>query len=200
MNVNVRLGSCSIAAIAVVCVIMMLGSGTDCLSQESKSSCGELRGKWEQLVRDLQDSLNGYSALQKAPLEKITRKPLVDYSEGKTIARQISEAIREKEKQLSAKRKECRNILNLEDKAFAVFEQCLMNDALSRKEKRAFTAIQKKRKRLVDKAMLSITEVHAVEGQNTVTPYSQAYQDPYRAPESYWRNYQQMYRSYWGGR
>lgn len=198
MNVNVRLGRCSIAATALVCVIAILGSGGESLAQEATSSCGALRDKWEHLVRGLQDSINSYRALQKAPLEQIARRPLVDHSEGKSIARQISEAIREKEKQLSAKRKECQNVLGLEDKAFVAFENCLKNDASSRKDKKALTSILKKRKRLVDEAVLSITEVHAVEGQNSATPYSQAYQDPYRGQENYWRNYQQLYRGYWG--
>ncbi len=198
MNANVRLGKRSIALVAVVFVISVLGSGTDCLAQESKSQCAELRGKWERLVQDLNNRLSSYLALQKAPLEKVTQRPLVDYSEGKTIATQISEAIQAKEKLLSAKRKECRNILNLEDKAFAEFEKCSMKDSSGKKDKRAFTNILRQRKKIVDKAILSITEVRAVEGQHTVTPYSQAYQDPYRAPENYWQNYQQMYRGYWG--
>jgi hypothetical protein len=181
-----------------VCVISVFGSGTDCLSEESISQCAELKSKWERLVQDLNNSLNNYLALHKAPLAQVTQRPLVDYSEGKTIARQISEAIQSKEKQLSAKRKECRNILNLEDKAFAEFEKCSMKDASGKKDKKAFTNIQKQRKKLVDKATLSLTEVRAVEGQHTVTPYSQAYQDPYRAQQNYWGNYQQMYRGYWG--
>ena len=198
MNANVCFGSRYLAMIAVVCVISVLGSGTDCLSQDSTSQCTELRSKWESLVQGLQNSLSSYLALQKAPLEQVTHRPLVDYSEGKTIARQISEAIQAKEKQLNAKRKECRHLLNLEDKAFSEFEKCSVKDASNRKEKRAFTHILRQRKKIVDKAIISLTEVRAVEGQNTVAPYSQAYQDPYRAPENYWRNYQQMYRGYWG--
>lgn len=196
MNAIVRLGIRFIAAGAVVCVVALLGAVTDCLSQESESQCANLRSQWERHVQDLNNSLNSYLALQKAPLEQVTQRPLVDHSEGKTIATQISEAIQAKEKLLSAKRKECRNILNLEDKAFAEFEKCAMNGALGKKDKRAFTNIQKERKKLVDKAVLSITEVRAVEGQHTVT--SQAYQDPYRSQQNYWGNYQQMYRGYWG--
>jgi len=179
-------------------MISVLGSGTDCLSQDSESQCAELRSRWERLVQDLKNNLSSYLALQKAPLEQVTNRPLVDHSEGKTIATQISEAIQAKEKLLSAKRKECRNILNVEDKAFAEFEQCSMKGTSGKKDKKAFTNIQRERKKLVDKAFLSITEVRAVEGQHTVTPYSQAYQDPYRSQQNYWGNYQQMYRGYWG--
>ncbi|MDQ7784199.1 MAG: hypothetical protein RDU20_15040 [Desulfomonilaceae bacterium] len=198
MNVNVRLRGRSMAIAAVTCVMVLLGSGKECFSQDPTSQCDELRTTWERLVEDLRNNLNNYLALQKAPLEQVIQRPLVDRSEGKTIARQISEAIQAREKLLSAKRKECRNILNLEDKAFAEFEECSMKDAADRKDKRAFAQILRQRKSLVDKAVLSITEVRSVEGRETVIPYSQAYQDPYRAPENYWQNYQQMYRGYWG--
>ena len=198
LNRNLRPGSHTSVLVAVLCVIWLLGSEMECFSQESGSRCTDLRNQWEQLVNDLKEHLRRYQAIQKAPLERITQRPLVDYSEGKSIARQISEAIQEKERLLSTKRKECRNILNLEQQAFSALEECSDQEATGRKKQRAFKKLSKQRQRLVENAVISLTEVRAVEGESTSMPYSQAYQDPYRYGNNYWRDYQQMYRGYWG--
>lgn len=198
MNRTACLGSRNIAFVLALCVIGVLGSDIGCLAREGGSQCMELRGQWERLINDLRESIRNYQAIQKAPLEQITQRPLVDYGEGKTIARQISEAIQQKEKLLSAKRKECRSILNLENQAFTAFEKCSKGESSGKKSERAFKRLSRKRQKLVNQAVISITEVRAVEGENTVMPYSQAYRDPYRSGNNYWQDYQQMYRGYWG--
>ena len=198
LNIRVHPGSRSSLFVVVFGLFLVLGSGSDSLCQSRNPQCAELRSGWEKLVQNLKDNLDKYSAIQKAPLEQITQRPLVDYSEGKTIARQISEAILEKERLLSAMRKECRNVLNREHKAFMEFETCSKSEAAGRKEQRAWKKLSKQRRKLLDRAVLAITEVRAVEGQDTVMPYSQAYQDPYRGPGNYWQNYQQRYQGYWG--
>jgi hypothetical protein len=195
---KVHPGSRSSLFLLVLGLFLVLGTVSDGLSESKNPQCAELRSDWEKLVQNLKDNLQEYRAIQKAPLEQITQRPLVDYSEGKTIARQISEAILEKERLLSAKRKECRNVLNKEHKAFREFETCSKSESKGKKEQRAWKKLSRHRKKLLDKALLAITEVRAVEGQNTVMPYSQAYQDPYRGPANYWQNYQQRYQGYWG--
>jgi len=155
--------------------------------------------RWEQLFQELRDRIQDYSTIQQTSLERLTQRPIVDRTEGKTIARQISEAIQIKEEMLNGKRKECRSVLDLEERTFAEFQRCTDNGRGS-KDKDVKNLI-KKRQAFVEKAAIALSEVREVEGKDTSLPYVEAMrdQDPYRqSVNNQWQNYQQMYRRWWG--
>jgi hypothetical protein len=166
-----------------------------CFAQDG---CSSAQMRWEQIFQELRDKIQDYSTIQQASLERLTQRPLVDRTERKTIARQISDAIHIKEEMLNGKRQECRSLLEQEAKAFAEFQRCGDNSrGLRNKEVKNLI---KKRQAFVDKASVALTEVREVEGKDTGYPYeAMRDQDPYR--QSYnnqWQNYQQMYRGWWG--
>jgi hypothetical protein len=167
-----------------------------CFAQDGGCSSAQMR--WEQIFQELRDKIQDYSTIQQASLERLTQRPIVDRTEGKTIARQISEAIQIKENMLNGKRKECRSLLDQEAKAFAEFQRC-GNNSRGLREKE-IKNLMKKRQAFVDKAAVALSEVREVEGKETGLPYeAMRDQDPYR--QSYnnqWQNYQQMYRGWWG--
>ena len=80
--------------------------------------CASARAKWEQLFNDLRTKLQEFSALQQTPVERLNQRPVLDRSESRTIAKQVSEALQTKEEELNNKRKECRNLINAENLAF----------------------------------------------------------------------------------
>ncbi|MBM3301550.1 MAG: hypothetical protein FJY85_16560 [Deltaproteobacteria bacterium] len=198
MKMRPRLLDCCLLALALSSVMALVGLGAACAAADQDSQCVAVRTRWETLVQNLKDRLQELEEIQKTSLQKIIQRPLVQNpSGGKTIARQIAEAIEAKERFLAAKREECRSIVNAENQIFAEFEQCLQQSPAARKDDRV-KKIEKQRRQLLDKAQIAITEIRAVEGQNTAIPYSQAYQGPYRPDGGYWQQYQQMYRGYWG--
>ncbi|MGB6063335.1 MAG: hypothetical protein WBG50_00905 [Desulfomonilaceae bacterium] len=167
-----------------------------CFSQDA--SCSSARARWEERFQELRDRIQDYSTIQQTSLERLTQHPLVDRTEGKTIAKQISEAILVKDQMLSAKRKECQKLLALEDQAFAEFKRCAGSGRGSR-DKEVRNLI-KKRQGFVEKAMVALAEVREVEGKGTL-PYMETMrnQDPYRQSwNNQWQN-QQMYRNGWWG-
>ncbi len=172
---------------------------TQSLAQSSETTCTDRRNHWEKVVKDLQENLQSYSAIAQTPVERIVHRPLVDPRAGKTIAAQVAEALQIKEDLLNAKRKECRSILDMENQAFAEFEKCA--DAAKRKNK-DLTKLAKQRKSLIEKAILMLSEVREVQGEETYSPYSQSakYYDPYRGGNGYYQNYQQNYGGRWWGR
>lgn len=167
------------------------------IAQSSDASCTSPRDRWEKVVKDLQDNLQAYSAIVQTPAERIVQRPLVDPRSGKTIAAQVAEALQVKEDLLSAKRKECRSILDVEKQAFAEFEKCVEQD---RKKNKDLGKLAKQRRTLIDKAILLISEVREVQGEETYSPYSQSarFYDPYRGGNGYYQNYQQNYGRWWG--
>lgn len=184
--------------VVIFLVISVLCLGARCLAEDPDKRCDAVQDRWEKLMSDLKNKLKDYEGLRRTPLQQIVRHPLVDSSAGKTIAKQISEAIQVKEDLLGAKRKECLSILNLESSAFREFEQCFHDGQATKSDRRHFKKIDRQRRALIDKVYTSISEVRAVEGSETVLPYSQAYQTPNRRDNYYWQYYQQMQRGYWG--
>jgi hypothetical protein len=184
--------------VPIVSFILIVTLSPPCLSQDA--NCSSAQMQWEKLFQDLRDKIQDYSTIQQASLERITQRPIVDRTEGKTIARQISEAIQVKEEMLNGKRQECRNLLETEEQAFAEFQRCVDNGRGS-KDKEVKNLI-KKRQAFVEKAAIAISEVREVEGRDTTLPYVEAMrdqQDPYRqSVNNQWQNYQQMYRRWWG--
>lgn len=167
-------------------------------AESSDGPCIDSRNHWEQAVKNLQENLQAYSAIVQTPAERIVQRPLVDPRAAKTIAAQIAEALQVKEDLLNAKRKECRSILDKEKQAFSAFEQCVEQDKKKNKE---LGKLAKQRKNLIDKAVLMISEVREVQGEETYSPYSQSarYDDPSRgANGGYYQNYQQNYGRWWG--
>ena len=184
---KVVLGSCTVFAVVVAFQFILLALAGSCHAQDADSQCDALRNKWERTIQDLNDKL---------PLEKIVKRPLVDFSAGKTIAKQISDAIQAKENLLNSKRELCRDVLNAESQAYGELEQCLRGKGFD-KQGKLLKRIERNRKRIVEKARLAIVAVRAVEGHDT-SAYSQAYQPQYGRYNGYWQQYQQMYRGYWG--
>jgi len=183
--------------VPVFSFIMIVVLSPPCLSQDGDCSSAQIR--WEQLFQELRDRIQDYSSIQQTSLERLTQRPIVDRTERKTIARQISEAIQIKEEMLNGKRKECRTVLDREERAFAEFQRCADNGRGS-KDKDVKNVI-KKRQVFVEKAAIALSEVREVEGTDTSLPYVEAMrdQDPYRqSVNNQWQNYQQMYRRWWG--
>jgi hypothetical protein len=168
-----------------------------CYAQDGGCSSAQMR--WEQIFQELRDRIQDYSTVQQASLERLTQRPLVDRTEGKTIARQISEAIQVKEEMLNGKRKECQTLLDREEQAFAEFQRCGDNSRGSKDKE--IKNLVKKRQAFVEKAAIALSDVREVEGKDTMVPYDEVMrdQDPYRqSVNNQWQNYQQMYRRWWG--
>jgi hypothetical protein len=194
---NPLLRSNGIAFVLFLSLSFLLGSVTSGMSEETDPACAARLAKWEQIMQDLQEKFNAYATIQQTPAERIIQRPLVEPGQGKTIAKQISEALQAKEDLLSAKRKDCRNVLDLENQAFDELRGCIDNRKPSKNKDTGKLA--KKRRGLVDKITLAISEVREVEGRDNGLVYNEGMQDPYgRSVNSYWQNYQQMYRRWWG--
>lgn len=177
--------------------MVVLSPGEPYADPDVDSQCSGQLSRWEKVMQDLKDKVQSYSSLQSTPVERVVQRPIVSNLPGKTIARQISDALQVKDELLNSKRTECRNLLNLENQLFNELQECAQS-ARSSKNK-DFANLAKKRRAFIDRVGISIAEVREVEGQETVLPYEAAYQDPYRrSVNNYWENYQQMYRRWWG--
>ncbi len=179
---------------SLISVLIMSPPG---FSDDQESRCSAAKQRWEQVLQDLKEKLQSYSAIQQTPAERIAQRPMLDGGANKTIAKQISDALEAKEGILSAKRKECRNLLNIESQLFAEVQDCLNRRQSKDKD---IKNIVKNRQMLVEKAAITIAEVREVEGKETFLGYdAMADPDPYRrSVNNYWQNYQQMYRRFWG--
>jgi hypothetical protein len=169
-------------------------------SQDINSACGSLRTRWEETHQELRDKVSVYVTLQQTPVERIANRPLVVSATDKPIAKQISEGLQIKEGLLSEKRKECRTAMQLENQLFEQLQECVSNSKSNKNKE--IGALSKKRGSFIEKALVTISDVKEVEGQDTVSPYSEAMggQDPYRrSVKNYWQNYQQQNRRWWGG-
>ncbi|MGO9567811.1 MAG: hypothetical protein ACLP5H_09750 [Desulfomonilaceae bacterium] len=187
----------SVPFVLVFSFILLATLSSPCLSQDGDCSSAQMR--WEQLFQELRDKIQDYSTIQQTSLERLTQRPIVDRTEGKTIARQISEAIQIKEEMLNGKRKECRSVLDLEERAFAELQRCAENGR--RSKDKDVKNLMKKRQAFVEKAAIALSEVSEVEGKDTALPYVETMrdQDPYRqSVNNQWQNYMQMYRRGWG--
>lgn len=167
-------------------------------AQEVDPQCVPIKNKWEQSYQEIKDRLDKFSSLEQTSVEKVIKKPLVSAIKGKTIAAQVSEALGEKEELLKTIRKETRNLLASENKYFNELQQC--SQAVKSSKNKDFANIVKKRKALMDKVVVCLSEVKEVEGKETVMPYTEAYgQDAYRrSVNNQWQNNQGAYRGYWG--
>ncbi len=184
-------------SILVFCLLLILCDKNSALAQNREPDCEQLKGQWEQLYQDMKDRLDGFSSLEQTPIERIIKRPIVNPSSSETIAAQISHALQVKEDLLISKRKELRNLINVENKVFSELQHCLQTDKSSRHKDTP--NILKKRKALLDKAVITMAEVKEIEGRETVMPYSEAAgQDQYRrSVNNQWQN-QGQYRGWWG--
>jgi len=166
-------------------------------AQETDPDCAPAKERWEQLVQQLKLKHDDFEATRKISLDRVIRRPLVEAAAGKTVARQVSEAIQTKEEILDAKRKEVLKLLSAENQAYEEYERC-GPDRRGGKKKDSLQNVVGKRRTLIQKVQTSIAEVREVEGKET-----QAYQyepwrgqpDPYsRGAEIYWQRMNQ----YWG--
>jgi hypothetical protein len=161
--------------------------------------CSAVKTRWEDTFRELKAKLQDFQTLQQIHVEKIVQRPLIDRSENKSIARQVSDALQIKEDMLNARRKECKNLFNLENQIFGELQECIQGGK-GAKDKEV-KSLLKQRQAIVEKGQIAISEIQEVEGKDTIIPYSDAMrdQDPYaRSVNNYWQNYQQMYRRWWG--
>jgi hypothetical protein len=159
--------------------------------------CSAARTKWEQLFNEVKTKLQEFTMIQQTPVERVVQKPIIDRSEIKTIAKQVSEAVQAKEDLLSAKRKECRNLMNAETQAFNEFQEC--SGGKNSKDKETKNLV-KKRTAFVEKTLLALSEVREIEGKETggYASSDQPQANNYQSVNNYWQNYQQMYRRWWG--
>lgn len=98
------------------------------------SDCSAVKTQWEGLLQELKNRLQEFQALQQTHVEKIIQRPLVDKGENRSIARQVFEALQQKDELLNTKRRECRELVASEDRAFGQFQECVDPDN-SRKKK-----------------------------------------------------------------
>jgi hypothetical protein len=183
----------SLIIVALLSVLSIVDSRS---AFSQNGDCPAARTKWEGVFQELRLKLQEFQAIQQTHVEKIVQRPLIDRSDGKSIARQVSQALQVKEDMLSARRKDCLNLLNAEAQAFNEYQDCVAGG-----RDKEFKNIAKKRQGLVEKGQVTISEIQEVEGKDTIIPYSDAMndQDPYaRSVNNYWQNYQQMYRRWWG--
>lgn len=182
------------------CVLVLLAAlGSPCQSQGTDAACSAAMDRWAAVYQQLEHKLAEFSTLQQTRAESIVQHPMFQPSEGKTIARQISDALQAKEELLNGKRRECRDTLAAEERAFAELQACIGNgkEARTKDAKR----LVKQRNALLEKAGVVLAEVKEVEGKDSNMPYTEAMrgqQDYNRGAAGYWQNYQQMYRRWWG--
>jgi hypothetical protein len=183
------------AALLVACTF------TAAAAEDVRSDCDAARVRWEDAVKGFKSRIGEYKAIKKTPLTRITGRALVSKSAAEPIARQIAEAIREKERLLSNKRRECYKALTQENEAFSLFRRCYA-DAVG-KGRRAAKRLASKRLKLIKQARVDLAEVREVEGK--VQRYPQ-YVDYWRGqPNMYdngrmsdpWQYYRQLYRGYY---
>jgi len=170
---------------------------TPCRSETADAGCGAVRDRWEKSLQELKDKIQEVSTIQETPSTKLAEKPLVDLGKSASIAKQVGDILQTKEDILSRKRRECREIMTLEDQVFNELQECLKNGKNTKdKDTKNLT---RRRQALIDKAVIAVAEVREVEGKQTVLPYAENVQDDYRrSVNNYWQTYQQMYRR-WGG-
>ncbi len=189
---------CNCSKMVVILLLGLLVMTSTTWAQESDSQCLILQDKWEQSYQQVKELVDKLTLVEQTPVEKITKKPMVSAIKGKTIAAQVSDALSEKEELLKSMRKETRSLLTVENKTFNEMQQCLRSAKASKNKE--INNVTKKRKALLDKALVCLAEVKEVEGKETVIPYTEAYgQDAYRrSVNNQWQNYQGAYRGYWG--
>ncbi|MDQ1238969.1 MAG: hypothetical protein QG577_1154 [Thermodesulfobacteriota bacterium] len=180
-------------------LLTILGGANPGLCQEKDSQCMVLKDKWERLHQELKEKLHGFVSIQQLPVDRIIQRPLVSDNQGKTIAKQIGDALQVKEDLLGEKRRDCLKIIDEENQVFEELQEC--TSASKNTKNKDFSSLQKNRRAVLDKIVMTLAEVKEVEGRETILPYSEAASqgDPYRqSVNNYWQNYQQMYRRWWG--
>jgi hypothetical protein len=202
LEVNAKLNLRSLALPLTLGFVLVLGAafGSPCRSQGTEAACAEAVDQWGKIYQQLDQKLTDFSAIQQTRVERLVQHPLFETGAGKTIAKQIADALQAKEDILNVKRRECRETMNLEQRAYSQLQDCLGNGKDSRfKDAKKLV---KQRNALLEKATLVLAEVKEVEGKDTNLPYTEAMrgqQDYGRGgSNSQWQNYQQMYRRWWG--
>ena len=186
--------------ILIATVVLAACQLTAAAEKDVGSACDASRVRWEDTVKDLKSRISEYKAIKETPLTRVTGRALVTKDADKPIARQIAEAIQEKEQVLSKKRRDCYKALTKENEAFSAFRQCY-GDAAGKK-RRAVKKLDSKRLKLIKHAQIDLAEVREVEGKEQHYPQ---YVDYWRGqPRSYngrtsdpWQYYRQLYRGYY---
>ncbi len=181
-------------------LVLIAAFGSPCRSQGTDAACAAAIDRWGKIYQQLDQKLTDFSVIQQTRAERIVQHPLYEAASGKTIAKQISDALQAKEDMLNSKRQECREMIDLEQRAFSQLQECVGNGKDSRHKDAK--KLVKQRNALLEKATMVLAEVKEVEGKDTGMPYTEAMrgqQDYGRGgPNGYWQNYQQMYRRWWG--
>jgi hypothetical protein len=149
-------------------------------------------------LQDLKEKLDDFEAIRRTPVERLIKRPLVEAGVDKSIARQVSEALQMKEDMLNEKRKECLNILNLEEQTFTEVERCAPVDRSG--GKKDIKRLAGQRGKLIQRARTAIAETQEVEGKDGYSHYVDSWKNPSdfygRGPGSNWQNYRQTYQGY----
>ena len=184
--------------IALLSLLTFSWLSATALCEERLSDCSAAVGRWKAVADELQEKLKEFNSIKGTPVENIIKRPLVDRGSGHTISKQIAQALQVKEDLLNEKRKECRNLLAREEKAFAELEVCVKPAKNSKI--RDVKQLEKKREKLVKDTIITVAEVREVKGSED---YAQYY-DPSRpgfsysgGPGSYWERQQEMFMRYW---
>ena len=84
------------------CVLMLVAMcGLPCLSQGADVACNAAMDRWSAVYQQLEHKLAEFSTLQQTRVENIVQHPLFQPTAGKTIAKQISDALQAKEELLN---------------------------------------------------------------------------------------------------
>jgi len=180
-------------------VLTILSGANPVLCDEKDQQCMALKDKWERLHHELKEKLQGFVSIQQLPVDRIIQRPLVSNDQAKTIARQIGDALQVKEDMLSEKRRDCVKLIDEENQLFEELQECFSSSRSAKNKD--YASLQKSRRAILEKMVMTLAEVQEVEGRETMLPYSEAsgHNDPYRqSVNNYWQNYQQMYRRWWG--
>lgn len=189
-----------LSRLLVVGIVMLIITGASAVARDTPSACESAKDHWGRVINELNQKLQEYKSIRRNPVDRIIGRPIVDRAAEKPLAKQISEALQIKDELLGGKRKECLNVLNLENQAFAGVERCLRDTGRSKEKE--LKRLSKKRNRLIQKARIEIAEVREVEGEDYFPQYVDSWGNPTyynnRGMNAYWRNYRRMQQRYWG--
>ncbi len=124
MRVSLGFWSFSLAPVitAMFVLVPLFSAPGQC--QNTDAGCVSIKERWEKTFQELRDKIQDFSTIQQTPVARLIQKPLYDTASGRTIASQVGEALQAKEEVLNAKRRECKDMMTLEDELFSRLQEC----------------------------------------------------------------------------
>lgn len=195
-----RNGVCRFLSVLLMTALITGFSGAG-FAEEDAAPCGGVLQAWQAAADEVGRAVSEFNRIEDMSLTDFVQRPLVDVNVGKTIARQVGEAIDAKEKKLNEIRTRCRELLKREAAAHEALDSCMDNEK-GRDVRRTIRTVERERKRLIRKALAAVADVKSVEGKEQHYPQ---YVDSWRGGSGYpqggyYENYRRMYNSYWGYR